>query len=117
MNAQTSGYVPAISWAFGNQFLNYLWTTEDPDKWQKYLEYNDTAVKSNSLGFIPDLEPIKTEIAAVTNVWAEFMPGLETGSTDPEVYVPRANAKFKEAGLDKIIAEMQKQFDAWYAAK
>jgi putative aldouronate transport system substrate-binding protein len=115
VTAQTSGYVPAISWAFGNQFLNYLWPTEDPDKWDNYLKYNAISSKSNSLGFIPNLEPIKNEIAACTNVWAEFMPGLETGSTDPAVYVPRAIAKFKEAGLDKVIAEMQTQFDAWYA--
>jgi putative aldouronate transport system substrate-binding protein len=115
VTAQTSGYVPAISWAFGNQFLNYLWTTEDPNKWKNYLTYNKSAVASNSLGFIPDYESVKTEVAALTSVWAEFVPGLETGSTDPATYVPRAIAKCKEAGIDKVIAEIQKQYDAWYA--
>jgi putative aldouronate transport system substrate-binding protein len=117
VTAQTSGYVPAISWAFGNQFLNYLWTTEDPNKWKNYLAYNKTAVGSNVLGFIPNYENIKTEIAALNNVWAEFVPGLETGSTDPTVYIPRAIAKAKEAGIDRVIAEIQKQYDAWYAKK
>ena len=50
-------------------------------------------------------------------MWAEFEPGLEVGSTDPAVYIPRANAKAKEAGIDKVIAELQKQFDAWKASK
>lgn len=117
VTAQTSGYVPAISWAFGNQFLNYLWTTEDPNKWKNYLAYNKTAVGSNVLGFIPNYDNIKNEIAALNNVWAEFVPGLETGSTDPATYIPRAIAKSKEAGIDKVIAEIQKQYDAWYAKK
>lgn len=117
VTAQTSGYVPAISWAFGNQFLNYLWVSEPADKWERYLAYNKIATPAKTLGFLMDLEPIKTEIAAVNNVWAEFMPGLEVGSSDPAVYVPRALAKFKEAGIDKIIAETQRQFDAWKAKK
>src|SRR5258706_6270614 len=54
LDAKTSGYVPAINWAFGNQFLNYLWTTEDPNKWKNYIAYNKSAVPANSLGFIPD---------------------------------------------------------------
>jgi len=117
VTAQTSGYVPAINWAFGNQFLNYLWTTEPVDKWDRYKAYNKSAAPSNSLGFIVNLDPIKTELAALNNVWAEFVPGLETGSTDPAVYVARASAKAKEAGIDKVISEMQKQFDAWKASK
>lgn len=115
VTAQTSGYVPAVSWAFGNQFLNYLWKDEDPNKWKNYLAYNKSAVAGNTLAFIPDYEPIKTEIAALNNVWAEFEPGLDVGSSDPAVYVPRANAKAKEAGIDKVIAELQKQYDAWRA--
>jgi putative aldouronate transport system substrate-binding protein len=115
VTAQTSGYVPAINWAFGNQFLNYLWTTEPADKWARYMAYNKSAVPSNSLGYIPNYDNIKNEIAALQNVWAEFVPGLETGSTDPAVYVARALAKTKEAGIDKVIAEMQAQFDAWHA--
>ncbi len=115
LDAKTSGYVPAINWAFGNQFLNYLWTDEDPNKWKNYIAYNKSAVPANTLAFIPDYEPIKTEIAALNNVWAEFEPGLETGSSDPAVYVPRADAKAKEAGIDKVISVLQAQYDAWRA--
>jgi putative aldouronate transport system substrate-binding protein len=117
VTAQTSGYVPAINWAFGNQFLNYLWTAEPLDKWQRYLAYNAKSVPSTSLGFLPIDEPVKTEVAALNNAWAEFIPGLESGSTDPAVYVPRAAARFKEAGIDKVIAEVQKQYDAWHATQ
>ncbi len=83
LTAQTSGYVPAINWAFGNQFLNYLWTDEPANKWDLYKAYNKSAVPANTLAFIPDYEPIKNEIAALNNVWAEFEPGLETGSSGP----------------------------------
>ncbi|WP_331436874.1 DUF3502 domain-containing protein, partial [Paenibacillus sp. E194] len=36
---------------------------------------------------------------------------------DPKVYVPKAVEKFKQAGLDKVMAEMQTQLDAWKASK
>lgn len=110
-----SGYNPSVAWSIGNQFINYLFKNEDPNKWESYEEYNREAVPSNGLGFIFDQEPVKNEIAACRNVWDEYLPGLETGTTDPDVTVPKAIAKFKESGLDKIIEEAQKQFDEWYA--
>lgn len=102
---------------FGNQFLNYLFPNEDPDKWKKIDAYNRSAAPSTSLGFVLDQEPIKTEIAAMVNVWQEFVPGLEVGSSDPEKNLPMAITRFKAAGLDRVIREAQRQFDAWYAAK
>jgi putative aldouronate transport system substrate-binding protein len=50
-------------------------------------------------------------------VWTEFMPGLFVGSSDPAKYLPLAIERFKAAGIDKVIAEAQRQFDAWYAGK
>jgi putative aldouronate transport system substrate-binding protein len=40
-----------------------------------------------------------------------------TGSVDPEEYLPKAIEKFKEAGIDTIIAEAQKQLNEWLASK
>jgi putative aldouronate transport system substrate-binding protein len=97
--------------------LNHLWSTEPTDKWERYSAYNKTTAPSNTLGFIPNRDNIGSEISMLEIVWAEFTPGLETGSTDPMVYVPRAVAKSRAAGIDKVIADIQRQFDAWYKAK
>lgn len=110
-----SKYNPGTAWMFGNQFINYLWSNEDPEKWTKFKTFNAEAVGTQTLGFIFDPSAVKNEIAACNNVWDQYVPALETGTVDPDEYLPLAIAAFKEAGADKIIAEKQKQLDAWKA--
>jgi putative aldouronate transport system substrate-binding protein len=112
----TNGYNLNMSWLFGNQFLAYVFEGEDPNIWQKMKEFNDQAVKSKAMGFTMDTESVKTEIAAVSNVIAQYYLVLETGSVDPDKVLPQFNQKLKAAGLDKVIAEKQRQLDAWAKA-
>jgi putative aldouronate transport system substrate-binding protein len=113
-----SGYkeMVGMQWALGNQFLNYLLPNEDPKKWEKFLEFNTKALPLKSLGFSFNMEPVKTEAAACKAVYKEFMPQLDTGTADPNVTLPKFTDKLKKAGVDKIIAEMQAQYDKWLAA-
>lgn len=112
---EVAKYNPQTGWMFGNQFLNYLYDNEDPMKWKKFEDYNAKALPLKSLGFSFDPEPVKSEIAACKSVWKEFIPTLETGTLDPAVTVPKAIEKYKAIGIDKIVAEAQKQYDAWLA--
>ncbi len=32
-------YNPGTGWMFGNQFINYLWENEDPEKWSKFEKF------------------------------------------------------------------------------
>ncbi len=106
-------YNPGTPWMFGNQFINYLWENEDPEKWDKFRDFNDKASTTKTLGFIFDPSKVKNEIAACNNVWDQYVPALETGTVDPEEYLPMAINAFKEAGSDRIIAEKQRQLDEW----
>ncbi|MEK0312531.1 ABC transporter substrate-binding protein [Cohnella sp. 56] len=117
ITSQTSGYNPGAAWMFGNQMNTYLWTNEDPNKWEKFKEFNDSSVKSPALGFVWDSTNVKNEVAADTNVRSEFEAALQTGTIDPDKYLPQFVKKMKDAGLDKIIAEKQKQLDAWAASR
>jgi putative aldouronate transport system substrate-binding protein len=110
-------YNPGTAWMFGNQFINYLYANEDPAKWAKFLAYNKAALPLKDLGFSFDPSSVKSEVAACTSVWDEYIPSLETGTVDPVKAVPEAAAKFKAAGVDKIVAAAQKQYDAWLAGK
>lgn len=112
----TNGYNLNMSWLFGNQFLAYVFEGEDPNIWKKMKDFNDQAVKSKAMGFTMDTESVKTEIAAVSNVIAQYYLVLETGSVDPDKVLPQLNQKLKAAGLDKVIAEKQRQLDAWVKA-
>ncbi|MGG1555772.1 ABC transporter substrate-binding protein [Paenibacillus ferrarius] len=116
MTAQTSGYSLGAPYMFGNQFNDYLWTNEDPKKWEKYNKFNTDAEEAKGIGFIFNNENVKNEITAYNNALAEFYPGLITGTLDPVEYLPKMVAKLKAAGMDKINAEVQKQLDAWAAA-
>lgn len=113
--AKETGYM-LNQWELGNNFLNNVWEGEDPKIWEKMQEFNKSAIRSKALGFTFDANPVKTEIAAVTNVSNQFRVGLETGTLDPAENLPEFNSKLKAAGLDKIIAEKQKQLDAWAKA-
>jgi len=110
-------YNPQTGWMFGNQFINYLYDNEDPKKWDKFVEYNSKAIALKSLGFSFNPESVKTEIATCKSVWKEFIPALETGTVDPDKVVPQAIAKYKAVGIDKIVTEVQRQYDAWLAIK
>lgn len=100
-------------WMFGNQLKSYIFEGEDPQLWTKMEEFNKTAVKSPALGFSFDATPVKTEYAAVTNVIKQYKLPLETGSVDPDKMLPEFIAKLKASGIEKIIAEKQKQLDEW----
>ncbi|MBO9608448.1 MAG: DUF3502 domain-containing protein, partial [Paenibacillaceae bacterium] len=42
---------------------------------------------------------------------------LSIGAVDPDVELPKFLEKLKNAGADAIIAEKQKQLDAWKATQ
>ncbi len=110
-------YNLGAAWMLGNQFLNYVWESEDPQKWEKFRAFNEGAKVSPGLGFTFNSEPVKNEIAALVNVKKEYNPALETGAVDPDEILPEYIKKMKASGLDKVIAEKQAQFDEFLANK
>ena len=83
------------------------------DIFEKYIEFDESAIKSPALGFAFDPTTVKAEYSAVSNAYNQYMPSLLTGSVDPEEVLPNAMAKLREAGLDKLLAEMHRQYDEW----
>ncbi|MDQ6423388.1 ABC transporter substrate-binding protein [Paenibacillus sp. LHD-117] len=114
---KTGDYSPGSAWMFGSQFLNYVWNTEAPDKWEQFKAFNEGAISSPALGFVFDSEPVKAEVGALANVIRQFQKAVETGSVDTEQGLKDYRQALKDAGIDKVIAEKQKQFDAFLASK
>ncbi|OMF37721.1 ABC transporter substrate-binding protein [Paenibacillus sp. FSL H8-0548] len=104
------------TFSLGNVLLTYLNTTDPTNKWEEFQKFNDAGTEAPLLGFNFDTSKVTTEIASVNNVREEFWAALMTGTVDPETYLTRANDKFKAAGLEKIMAEAQRQLDEWRAA-
>lgn len=103
------------SWALGNVFLTKSFDTDPKDRIEQYKTFNDKAVASPTLGFYVDTTNISTEIATISNIVQEFKAPLFTGSVDTDKYLGELNKKLKEAGVDKVLGELQKQYDTWMA--
>ena len=110
-------YNPGLGWAFGNQLINYLTEADPQDKWNQFEEFNKKGKKTQSLGFVFDPTPVNTQIAQCTGVWNEYVPGLQVGASNPDEMLPKAIEALNAAGMQDILAEMQKQLDAFNAAK
>lgn len=114
VDAGSSGYNLRRGWAFGNQFLTYIWEGDSPSLWEDMGAFNKNAPVSKAFGFTFDTSKVQTEYAAVTNVVNEYRAALEFGLLDnQDEALEEYNARLMEAGLDKIIAEKQRQLDEW----
>lgn len=113
INADSSGYTLSATYLFGNRYLSYIWKTDPEDLNDRFEKFNDDAVKSKALGFTFNPASVKTESAAVQAVMDEYRLSLENGVIDPEENLPKFQKALKEAGIDKIISEKQKQLDEW----
>ncbi|MBB3109608.1 putative aldouronate transport system substrate-binding protein [Paenibacillus phyllosphaerae] len=105
------------TFSLGNVMLTFLNPGDPDNKWDEYKSFNGAGKPAPTLGFNFDASSVTNELAAIQNVKGEFWAALMTGTVDPDEYLPKAIEKFNAAGLDKIIAEAQKQLDAWRASK
>lgn len=116
VTAENSGYTLNLSWLMGNQFLTPHWEGERADLWDLQKAANDSAIKSQALGFNFDNSNVKSEVAACEAVRSEYKMQIETGAGDVPELLPKYIEALKAAGIEKIIAEKQAQLDTWMAA-
>ncbi len=112
-----SGYDPNMTWVFGNTHLAYL----QPGVSDKTVSEAQTALKNAELklyaDFVFDQSPIKTVEAAWGTIYTEIGESLGIGIFDPAKDLPGILEKQKKIELNKEIAEVQKQLDAYLAKK
>lgn len=116
------GYYYWYGASFGN--LTVVDAPEDltgPDNimMKKIVEYNNSAILPEHMGFVLNTDPITNEIAACSNVISEYASTLAKGQYDSQDAVNQAvddfNQKLKDNGVDRILTEVQSQLDAWSA--
>ncbi|WP_127492656.1 DUF3502 domain-containing protein [Paenibacillus glycanilyticus] len=91
-------------------------TTWDQLEETYYAEY-DKIKKPYPYGqFVFDKTPVEAELTAITQVTGEMGPAIAYGKAgDPVKAVEQFRSKLKTAGYDKVLAELQKQMDAFKA--
>lgn len=112
----TSGYAPGMNYGVGNELIGYVWEGNEADIWQQLANFNNSAAASTALGFAFDNSRVVNEISACNNVLAKYAVSIEIGCVDVDAELPKFQQELKDAGIEKIIAEKQRQIDAWYEA-
>ena len=105
------------AWNTGNAALLYKDERVTPEQLAASEKGLKEATDSPLLGFNFNQEPVADEIANVNNVVNEYVAGLHTGTVDPEKVLPEFNKALKDAGIDKIKEEMQRQYDEFLKNK
>ncbi len=111
-----TGYSRGVTWSMGSQFQQVPSVGQPADVWEQTRELNASARKSPDLGFSFDPTNVTAEIGQCRSVFDEYMPGLMDG-TRPLADYREMLAKYEAAGSARIMAELQRQLDAWKASR
>ncbi len=84
-------------------------------QWEKTMASYAGATLSAAMGFTPDLNPVGPECEKIKKVIEKHRPVLFTGTADPDELIPKMLVEMKNAGLDKVIAEIQRQLSQFLA--
>ena len=88
------------------------------DMYDKLKIQMDKAETSALLGFVPDYEKVKNEVAAIASSYEKYKYELACGTMkDPEAYVAKVEKELNGIGLEAVKKEMQSQIDAFLKDK
>ncbi|NOU83789.1 extracellular solute-binding protein [Paenibacillus sp. LMG 31459] len=112
-----SRYLPNMDWVFGSVFNSYLKEGQPENVWEETKKINSDSEVNPVGAFKFNSEPVNTEIANLNAVWGEYKRGLVTGTLDFEETWPALYGKLKEAGEEKYVEEVTKQFEQFLKDK
>ncbi len=101
----------------GNQFLGYILPDYPLDVWEQTDKANKEAPVDPNIGFSFDPTSVESEVSQIAAVGKEFDAILNNGLEDPEVSTSAYYDKLEKAGRQKVMDEIQKQFNEWSAAQ
>ena len=117
VTAADVGWSGAPAW-WGDHEQAYTLTPNTDEYYTLIKTYGvEDSVISNALGYTFDTTNVKTELAAIQNVIDTYRPSLECGLVDVDTELPKFQQALKDAGIDKVIEENQKQFTEWLSKK
>lgn len=100
---------------YGDMRLAYSLNSNELKKQQEDYAAKAIRIGQEYVGFFFDETPVSTQVWQVRQVLSRYLPVLESGCVElEENYEAFLNA-LREAGIDTIIAEKQRQLDEWLA--
>ena len=106
---------------YGDKLKDYVMAPNDDGYVAMMQEFNNSISQeytSDALGYCFNSDPVKAQFAAVNDVVTQYAKStLGYGVVDPGPQLEEFRSALKAAGIDDIIAENQKQYDAWKEAQ
>lgn len=109
-----SGYSMAgNTWALGNVFIDYLKTTDDPEKLTKLKEFNEKGIVRDGTGFVFDSSTVSHLIPQITDAMKPYGNIGAYGSVDIDydAEMDKYYAALEKTPIKQVQEEMQKQYD------
>lgn len=116
VDAANVGYNPNSYWQFGDRHNLYFFGPDDIGVFEKIDAAMKDAIFSPVMGFTPDRSPIENEIAQIASAAKQYCDPVEKGLVEVESGLVDCQNALKEAGIDVVLAELQRQIDEWAAA-
>ena len=69
------------------------------------------------LGFSFNSDPVNTEYTNILAARQEVLYPIKWGVVDYDEYYDQLDQRMRGAGIDRVVAEYQKQLDEWMASK
>ncbi len=116
VDGNTVSWNPNTYWQFGDKRLVYLTTPDDIGVLDRDAADLKVAIISPILGFVPDLSTIQNEVAQIATTAKEYCDPVDRGLVDVDTGLKQCQDQLKAAGIDTIVAELQRQINTWKAA-
>lgn len=103
-------------WTLGSVFNSYYFdeALAGMQGYRVIEEGNKAATPSPLLGFVFDPAAVETQLAQCRAVWGQYRAPLNQGQVaDVAAGVAELRAQLQACGVNDIIAEMQRQINAW----
>jgi len=102
---------------YGDMRLAYSLGSNELKKQQEKYGQNAKQIGPEYAGFAFDEASVSTEAWQVQQVLNRYLPVLECGCVELEENYTAFLSALREAGIETVIAEKQRQLDAWLAAR
>lgn len=104
---ETSRYV------WPNSFITPVWSPQPPDFYERIRQFNETAVKSRALNFIPYTLSVADQVEACGQVVEKYNFMLMSGAVEVDKNLEAFRRELAEAGIEDIIRVKQSQYELW----
>lgn len=112
VSRKTTGYYNPLP-VYGDRRRMYTFDTKEVSQQKREYAREAAGTQAEFNDFCFETGNVESELAAVQEVIARYVPALESGSVDIDVYYPEFIAWLKLAGIDRIIDEKQRQYEEW----